>query len=96
MEKSFESTLQKERNKILERAQEHVNTAQHLEYAKETEVIINTPAFFHTCGRAKHIAEVIQPSIMEDDLKVAVTLQLAMACELVHNLIKDGVLALNK
>ena len=92
MEKSFESTLQRERDGILKRASKHVGTAQYREDVKEADIITSTTAFLKARKRAEYVAKAIQPSIMEDDLRIAITLQLAMACELVHNLFKEGVI----
>ena len=91
VEKSFESTLQRERDEILKRASK-IDTAQYRENIKEADIITNTPAFLSAHKRAEHIAKVVQPSIMENDLRIAITMQLAMACELVHNLFKEGVI----
>ena len=96
VEKSFESTLQRERDGILKRANKHIGTAQYREDVKEADVITNTPAFLSARKRAEYITKVIQPSIMENDLRIAITLQLAMACELVHNLFKEGVIEFKK
>lgn len=56
------------------------------------EIVRKSPKFLYTLNYAIDNAKTIQPSIEQEDLRIAVVLQLALCSQLIHHLIEDNIL----
>lgn len=94
----FRSTLQKH----VEDASDRIKQARENGY-KTSPLLLelfhkikDTPPFLAARLRTIMIAREIQPSIMKEDLRIASDMQLAMATELILNLVKEGLISVNR
>lgn len=92
----FESTLQKESDRIVNAVKQR-----RAEGEKESELgikIFDLIKDSHSVASLKRksidIAKTIQPSILEVDIKIACTLQMALAFHFVHNLVQEGLISI--
>jgi hypothetical protein len=94
----FKSTLERG----LERRMDRLKEAGRNGYEEPPEVkevfklIVNSEAYPVAGLRTMTIAKETQPSIADTDLKISSDMQLAMASELILNLIKEGLISINK
>ena len=94
----FESTLErslKERADKLRKAKED-GYKEPPEVKKVFNLVKDSVAFHAARLRTMIIAREMQPSITDTDLKIASDMQLAMASELILNLMKEGLITIKE
>ena len=94
----FESTLERESKKRGKELKEAIAEGRKFKSVDEVfKLITNSDTAMRSMyGRAMHIAKIIQPSISDKDLKIASDMMSAMASQLVHNLLEEGLISINK
>ena len=94
----FESTLKREVKQIDNRMKD----AKAKGYKEPPEIkevfdlVKDSMAFLIARVKTIEVARCIQPSITNEDLKIASDIQLATASQLMLNLIKEGLISINK
>ena len=92
------STLQKASEKHEKHLKEAMTKGYDRKPADEVFKLIMSSNTSMTCmrSRAQYITKTIQPSITKADLKIAADMMCAMASQLVLNLVKEGLISVNK
>ena len=88
----FKSTLERESEKLRGSAQHMRDTG--IEVPKlvleVNKMVSKSAKFSYTLDEAVDVAKTIQPSITEEDCRIAVCLQLTLCSQLIYNLIEEG------
>jgi len=94
----IESTLERTRKRLLATIdmtealgmKEPEDVTRILKLSKDSE------AGHMTHRRTIEVAKIIQPSITEEDLRIASSLQMAVACDFLHHLVQEGLVTIKK
>ena len=90
----FKSTLERADEKATKRGKELLENGDVSDILNKTFKLVTHSKDIERClqTRAVEIARTTQPSITRSDLTIAVNMMCAMATQLVHNLLKEGLI----
>jgi hypothetical protein len=94
----FRSTLEREKERLTTDAKrmEDIDIEVSPLVLTVNKLIRNSPKFSFTFNQAINTVKTIQPSITEEDCRIAVCLELTLCSELIINLIEDGLLEIKE
>lgn len=94
----FKSTLEREREEMAARHKQAIDSGMKIPpmVLDVNNLIKNSPHFQYTFNEAIKTVKTIQPSITEEDCRIAVCLELTLCSTLIYNLIEDGLLIIKE
>jgi hypothetical protein len=94
----FKSTLERESDRLvfISRKMRDSNIGVTPLVITVQKLIKESPQFSYTFKQAVDTVKTIQPSITEEDCRIAVCLELTLCSTLIYNLIEDGILVIKE